>query len=61
MTPYINGMHLTIDVCREVCDKDFYKIKSQPRVCLKVWEHGNWLEERKLEVLRLNKDETIPE
>ena len=25
------------------------------------WEHENWLEERELEVLRINKDETSPE
>ena len=25
------------------------------------WENENWLEERKLEVLRMNKDETAPE
>ena len=37
MTPYLKGLHLTIDGWREGHDKDFYKIKSQPRVCLKVW------------------------
>ena len=33
---------------RERRDKDLYKIKSQPRVCLKIWEweHENCLEER---------------
>ena len=38
MTPYRKGLHLTIDGWREGHDKDFYKIKSQPRVFLKVWE-----------------------
>ena len=37
MAPYLKVMHLTIDGQREVCDKYFYKIKSQPRVCFKVW------------------------
>ena len=63
MTPYLKGLHLTIDVWREVCEKYFYKTKSQPRFCLKVWEWENWywLEERELEFLRLDKDETAPE
>ena len=45
MTPYLKGLHLTIDGCREGWDKDFYKINSQPQVRLKVWEweHENWL------------------
>ena len=38
MTPYRKGLHLNIDGWREGHDKDFYKIKSQPRVFLKVWE-----------------------
>ena len=48
MTPYLKGLHLNIDGWREGRDKDFYKIKSQPRVHLKVWEweHENRLEER---------------
>ena len=25
------------------------------------WEHENWLEERELEVMKMNKDETDPE
>ena len=37
MTPYLKGLHLTIYECRERRDKDFYKIKSQPRVRIKVW------------------------
>ena len=63
MTPYLKGLHLTIDGWREGRYKYFYKIKSQPRVCIKMWEweHGNWLDERELEVLRLNKDEAAPE
>ena len=62
MSPYLKGLHLTIDGRREGHYKDFYKIKSQPRVRLKVWEweHGNWLKERELEVLKMNKDETAP-
>ena len=62
MTPYLKGLYLIIDGWRSGCDKDFYKIKSQPRVRLNIceWEHENWLEERGLEVLRLNKDETAP-
>ena len=62
MTPYLKGLHLTIYLWREGCDKYFYKIKIQPRVCIKVWEweHKNWLEERELEVLRMNKDEIAP-
>ena len=61
LTSYLKGLHLTIDGWRERCDKDFYKIKSQPRFCLKMWEwgHENWLEERELEVLSLNKNETV--
>ena len=60
MTPSIKGLHLTIYGWRERRDKDLYKIKIQPRVCLKVWEweHENWIDERELEVLSLNKDET---
>ena len=48
MTPYIKGLQLTIDGWREVHDKEFYKIRIQPQVRLKVWEweHENWLEER---------------
>ena len=63
MTPYIKGLHLTIDGWREGNDKYIYKIKSQPRVCLKAWEreHGNFLEERELEVLSMKKDETETE
>ena len=63
MTPYLKSLHMTIDGWREGRDKDFYKIKNQPRVRLKVWdwEHEHWLEDRELEVLRLNKDETAPE
>ena len=62
MTPYLKGLHLTIDGWIEGRDKDFYKIQIQPWVCLKVWEWEleNWLEERELEVLRMNKDETEP-
>ena len=62
MTPYLKDLHLTIDGWRDGRDKDFYKIIIQPRVRLKVWdwEHENWLEERELEVLRMNKDETVP-
>ena len=37
MTPYLKGLHLTIGGWIEGRDKYFYKIKSQPRVCLKVW------------------------
>ena len=50
MTPYLKGLNLTIDRWKEGRDKEFYKIKSQPRVRLKVWEweHENWLEEREL-------------
>ena len=63
MTPYLKGLHPTICGWREGRGKDIYKIKSQPRDHLKVWEqeHENWLEEKELEVLRLNKDETSPE
>ena len=63
MTSYLKGLHLTIYGWIEGRYKDFYKIKSQPWVRLKVWEweRGNWLEERELEVLRMNKDETAPE
>ena len=59
MMPYLKCLYLTIDGWIEVRDNDFYKIKSQPRVCLKVWEweHENWLEERELEVLMMNKYE----
>ena len=38
MTPYLQGLNLNIDGWREGRDKYFYKIKSQPQVCLKVWE-----------------------
>ena len=50
MTPYLKGLHLTIDGWRWGRDKDFYKIKSQPPVRLKVWEwdNENWLEEKEL-------------
>ena len=63
MTPYIKGLNMTIDGWREGRYKDFYKIKSLPRIFLKVWdwEHINWLEERELEVMMLNKDETATE
>ena len=63
MTPYLKGLHLNIDGWIEGRDKDFYKIKSQPRVHLKVWEwdHENWLQERELEVLRMKKYKTAPE
>ena len=62
-TTYLKGLHLTIYGWREGRDKYFYKIKSQPRVSLKVWEweHENCLEERELEVSMLNKYETVPE
>ena len=62
MKPYLKVLHLTIYVWIEGRDKYFYKIKIQPRVCIKVWEweHKNWLEERELEVLRMNKDEIAP-
>ena len=48
---------------REGRDKVLYKIKIQSHVCLEVWdwEHKNWLDERELEVLRLNKNEKTPE
>ena len=63
MTPYLKGLYLTIDVWREERDKDYYKIKSQLLVHIKVWEseHKNWIEERDMEVLRMKKDETAPE
>ena len=63
MKPYLKGLHMTIDGWIEGRDKELYRIKSQPRVRLKVWEweHENCLEEREMEVLRLNKDETAPE
>ena len=38
MTPYLKGLHLNIDLWIERHDKDFYKIKSKPRVSLEVWE-----------------------
>ena len=62
MTPYLKGPHLNIDGWRDGSDKDFYKIKIQPRVRLKVWEweHKNWLDERELEVLNTKKDEKAP-
>ena len=62
MTPYLKDLHLTIYGWRDGSDKYFYKIKSQTRVHLKVWEreNENWLEERELEVLRMNKYETAP-
>ena len=37
MTSYLKGLHLTIDGWREGRDKDFYNIKSQMRVRLKMW------------------------
>ena len=45
MTTYLKGLNLTIYGWIEGRDKDLYKTKSQPRVCLKVWnwEHENWL------------------
>ena len=54
---------MTIYVWREGNDKYFYKTKIQPRVCLKVleWEHENYLEERELEALSMDKDETLLE
>ena len=63
MTPYLKGLPLTTDGWREGHDKDSYKIRSQPWFSFKVWEweHKNWLEERELEVLRINKDETAPD
>ena len=36
MTPYLKGLHLTIDGWREGRDKDFYKTKIQLWVRLKV-------------------------
>ena len=38
MTPYLKGLNLTIYGWREGRDKYFYKIKSQPRVSLNLWE-----------------------
>ena len=37
--------------------------KIKPRVRLEVWdwEHDNWIEEKELEALSLDKDETAPE
>ena len=63
MTPYLKGLHPTIDGWRERCKKYFYKTKSQPRIHLKVWEweNDNWMEERELETLSMDKDETVPE
>ena len=48
MMPYLKGIYLNIDGCRERRDKYSYKTKSQPRVRLKIWEweHDNWLEEK---------------
>ena len=47
MIPYLKGLHLKINGCRERHEKYLYKTKIQPRVCMKVWdwEHENWLEE----------------
>ena len=58
MTPYLKGLHLTFDGWREGRDKKFYKTKIQLRVRMKVWEweNDNWIEERELELLRLDKD-----
>ena len=36
ITPYLKVPRLNIDECREGREKDFYKIKIQPRVRLKV-------------------------
>ena len=36
--PYLKVLHLTIYGWREGRDKDFYKIYSQPRVSIKVWD-----------------------
>ena len=48
MKPDPKGLHLTIYGCREGYENDLYRIKSQPRVRLKVWEweYENWLYER---------------
>ena len=47
---------------REVI-KNSKKSRVNLGVCLKIWEweHENWIEERELEVLSMNKDETTPE
>ena len=62
MTPYLKSLHLNIDGLREGRDKVLYKIKIQSHVCLEVWEweHKNWLAEKEMEVISMNKDETDP-
>ena len=37
MMLYLKGLHLTIGGWQEVRDKDLYKTKIQPRVCLNIW------------------------